>query len=172
MTFFANLLAAVLAAAPHGSSYAPESGEQLEARYASIVQDAILVGRERPLPGLSARQTAVVLLAVAHRESGFAGDVDAGKCADTARGRCDRGRAVCLLQVQARSSEERAELAGDRRACFRRGLAILAAGHSMCRKAPYAVFAGGMCESAAAVKGSKEIAGFVRRWMTRVEGGT
>jgi hypothetical protein len=164
------LLSLVYAAAPHGSSYAPESGEEQEARYVEIVKDAMAVAREQPLPGYSKRQTAVIILAVAHRESAFARDADLGPCTRTADGRCDYGRAVCLMQVQAATRERKAELAADRRECFRAGVSLIRQGFKVCPREPYAVFAGGSCEHPKAVASGREIQVFVRRWLARVEG--
>ena len=58
-----------------------ETESQRVSRYASIASDIhATVDKIGPLPGLDARQSAVLLLAVAVGESGLAPDADLGPC--------------------------------------------------------------------------------------------
>lgn len=161
MLTVAIVAALIHAAAPRGSSYSPhETAEDRATRYTMIALDVLTVtASERPLPGLSRDQTALVLLGVADHESGFALDVDVGPCVDTHKGRCDGGLAVGLMQI----------LRGprDRREMFRRGLEILRMSHKMCPAEPFAIYAGGSCERESAVKAGAELRAYARKWRDR-----
>src|SRR5512139_1111558 len=102
-----------------------ETDDAKRARLTSIAEDAAAVALDpdvRPLFAgpLGREATAAAILAVAYHESGFAADVDSGRCyrVGAFKSRCDHGRAVCLMQIQ------NADIA-DRRECFRVGLAGL-----------------------------------------------
>lgn len=171
MLTVAVLAALIHAAAPRGSSYAPhETAEERSERYTWIALDVLVVSAsEPPLPGLSREQTALVLLAVADHESGFAADVDSGDCAATHLGRCDGGRAVGLMQVLHRGPADRAALR-DRRAMFRRGLEVLRVSHRTCPRSPFAVYAGGSCERPSALAAGAELAAYAGAWRDRALG--
>lgn len=71
-------------------------------------------------------------LAVAWHESAYAPDVDLGPCYRAREtGRCDGGRAKCILQIQGYP-----EVEGDRRACVRIGLRAIFGSLSRCRANP------------------------------------
>jgi hypothetical protein len=96
---------------------------------------------------------------VTFHESGWAHDVDAGRCY---RGpgyekRCDSGRAVCLAQLQL-PRRERDRVAGDRRACLTRGLEAIRRSLATCAKStPPHRFAGLSGSCSRGLAGSRRI---------------
>lgn len=164
---FQTLLASfIFLAAPRPSSYDPtETPEAMRARYASIADDVIAVtAAAEPLRGWTREGTALALLAIAHHESGFAGDVDRGQCKATAAGRCDGGLSVCLLQLHSRNPRERAVWAGDRRACLREGLRRARNARWGC-SVEWQAYASGRCDGGAQT--GRELAEYVGRWHAR-----
>lgn len=131
---------------PDASSRCETRAEQ-EERLAEIAADALSVA--------GSPDEALLILAVAEHESGFAIDVDKGPCRE---GTCDSGAAFCMLQVHA-DREHGAELFKDRRMCFREGLTALRRSRGQCRKEPapfqFSAYASGTCE--AGHKGSAEL---------------
>jgi hypothetical protein len=153
---------AVLVALAPPDRYAPlqalpgwsETPAEREARYRTIAADLdAVIAAAPPLFGGAGgkRETAALILAVAHHESGFAPDVDLGPCYRGRDGRslrCDAGRAACVMQVRGTPEEQR-ELFADRRRCFREGLRLLRRSLSACSKLPpskrLAAYASGSC---------------------------
>ena len=129
-----------------------ESTEELNARLESIAEDAFAVA-----PTVD---DALLILAVAQHESGFALDVDKGPCR---AGTCDSGRAACMMQIHA-STQRRAELFADRRECFRVGLAALKSSMASCREndeaTKLAQYASGTC-----LRGKKGARELHRGWL-------
>lgn len=122
-----------------------ESVEERRSRYVAIaidLEDA--VAEAEPLPGMSRARTAAVALGIAYMESGFARDADVGPCV-AGPGRCDRGRAACLMQVQA-PEHRRAELWADRKLCFMAGLDVARRSMNACR-GELTAYVGGVCTS-------------------------
>jgi hypothetical protein len=95
------LLAAMTAWMPMKNHARSETPEVTEARYQQIAEDIAQVALdpdETPLfLGEDGRvKTALLLLSVALHESGFRGDVDAGKCKPY---ECDHGKAFSMWQL-------------------------------------------------------------------------
>jgi hypothetical protein len=140
-----------------------ESSAERRERYASIAADVEAVVSEPGAPAVLGNrlEAATLLTAVAFHESGFARDVDLGPCyrgADGRGARCDSGRAVCLVQIQARAARDRDELQRDRRACLRRGLRAIATSLATCKSnSPQHRLAGLSGSCSRGLKGSREI---------------
>jgi hypothetical protein len=155
----ADTLYALLVVTPIVSSppSMPETRDQQMARLWSIAEDAVAVaGEDHPADAL-------LILAVAQHESGFALDVDRGPCR---AGTCDGGLAACMLQIQSQSSKVRAHLFADRRYCFSVGLQALK--HSRIAECPqdelqFAAYAGGSCARGA--RGSRDLYNFWQAWL-------
>ena len=113
-----------------------ETVDARAARYASIARDIAAEG--------ATTEGAALLLAVTWHESGWAHDVDTGRCyrGPGWEGRCDSGRAVCIAQLQVgRRDQEKART--DRRTCLRLGLQGIRRSLATCRtSAPMHRFAG------------------------------
>lgn len=128
-----------------------ETSEARLARYRSIAADVADVAGDR--------DGAALLLAVTWHESGWAHDVDTGRCwrGPGWESRCDAGRAVCIAQIQApRRERERART--DRRACLRMGLAAIRRSLATCRtSAPPHRFAGLSGSCSRGLAGSRRI---------------
>jgi hypothetical protein len=95
------LLAAMTAWMPLKNHARSETPEVTEARYQQIAEDVALIALdpdEAPLfQGEDGRvKTALLLLSVALHESGFRGDVDAGRCKPY---ECDHGKAFSMWQL-------------------------------------------------------------------------
>jgi hypothetical protein len=95
------LLAAMTAWMPMKNHARSEAPEVTEARYQQIAEDVALIALdpdEAPLfQGEDGRvKTALLLLSVALHESGFRGDVDAGRCKPY---ECDHGKAFSMWQL-------------------------------------------------------------------------
>jgi len=133
VTLVDAVLGVMLSLSPPSSwSALPGHAETVDARrerYASIARDIAAEGRDR--------DGSALLLAVAWHESGFAHDVDVGRCyrGKGWEGRCDAGRAVCLTQLQL-PRREREEARTDRRTCLRLGLAKVRKSLATCRHLP------------------------------------
>jgi hypothetical protein len=100
-TLTSYLLAAMTAWMPMKNHARSEAPEVTEARYQQIAEDIAQVALdpdEAPLfQGEDGRvKTALLLLSVALHESGFRGDVDAGKCKPY---ECDHGKAFSMWQL-------------------------------------------------------------------------
>lgn len=125
-----------------------ESIEQQHARLESIANDAATVAKSHP-------DAALLILAVADHESGFAIDVDKGPCR---HGTCDGGHAACMMQIQA-GAERRTKLFGDRKLCFTEGLKWLTMSRRACGKLrpedQFSQYASGTCLGGQ--KGSREL---------------
>ncbi len=160
-TLSAAVLAVMLQIAPPEKARAlpghEETDDARRDRYASIAEDIAATGGDR--------EGAALLLAVAFHESGFAHDVDTGRCY---RGpgyerRCDSGRAVCLVQLQL-PRLEREEARTDRRACLTRGLAAIRRSLATCAKSiPAHRFAGLSGSCSRGLAGSRRIYGIRER---------
>ena len=128
-----------------------ETTEVRAERYASIARDIAAEGHTR--------EGAALLLAVTWHESGWAHDVDVGRCY---RGpgwekRCDAGRAVCIAQLQL-PRPQREEARTDRRTCLRMGLVAVRRSLAVCRRsAPPHRFAGLSGSCSRGLRGSREI---------------
>jgi hypothetical protein len=95
------LLAAMMAWMPVRNHARIEAADVTEARYEQIATDIAQIALdpdEAPLfPGEDGRvKTGLLLLSVAFHESGFRGDVDAGKCKPY---ECDHGKAFSMWQL-------------------------------------------------------------------------
>jgi hypothetical protein len=148
---FALLLLVRVVAPPSGTT---ETRDELVARLRSIAVDAAAASNESPADAL-------LILAVAQHESGFALDVDKGPCRP---GTCDGGHAACMLQIWA-GPERRAALFADRQLCFRTGLHALK--HARLAECPapemqFAGYAGGGCSRGA--RGSRELYAAWLQW--------
>lgn len=124
-----------------------ESEEQTRARYREIAATIAEVAQEDPaIPGgLSDRDEAALLLAIAIGETGLARDADVGPCFRGVEGgasyasRCDRGRAASVWQVHGwrrpdGSVVTTAELFADRKLAARRDLVVARGSLWLCRK--------------------------------------
>jgi len=175
------LLALMFAFAPPDKAWQapshPETVAQRKARYADIARDiAAVVKAAKPLPGLTRRQTAGLLLAVAIGESGLAADADLGPCYRAREtGRCDGGLAVGLWQTWVPPVHQPVYWR-DRQRAARLALQRLRLSMGACRRsAPryrLAAYASGSCQSRAGRRGSASRWGlFVRlmAWRPRRE---
>lgn len=157
-TLFAVLLSLSIVGPPKGQT---ESTEALRVRLESIADDASAVAKTDA--------DALLILAVAEHESGFALNVDRGPCRP---GTCDNGQAACMMQIHA-NAERRAELFADRRECFRVALAALHSSAVACKSLPpeerFAAYASGGCISTAGRKSSRELFALWRKWRSRFE---
>lgn len=143
---------------------ARETQEEALARYHSIASDALDVAfleEERPLFGgaewTGRARTALLILSVALKESGFRKDVDLGK-GKMAKG--DNGRSVCLMQlnlgtgtVPVKDAEvgswDAAAVLGDRKKCFRAALHLMRRSFHSCGgplQGRLAAYASGSCD--------------------------
>jgi len=146
MDLSAAILAALLALAPHDRQRPPpgwqETRDAYEARLGSIAGDIAAAAE-------GSRERAVKLIGVAWHESGFAADVDAGRCANESAGRCDGGRAVSLWQLQDRDRERREVYRGNRREAAREALRRIERSERACAAngpmEALAIYAGGTC---------------------------
>lgn len=128
-----------------------ETVDARTARYRSIAADIAAEGRDR--------DGAALLIAVTWHESGWAHDVDTGRCyrGPGWEGRCDAGRAVCIAQIQA-GRRDREEARTDRRTCLRMGLAGVRRSLATCRTStPQHRFAGLSGSCARGLAGSRRI---------------
>lgn len=139
-----------------------ESEDTRRERYASIAADIAAVS--------SGASDAAVLLGVTYHESGWAPDVDAGRCyrGPGWEARCDAGRAVCIAQLQL-PREAREEARTDRRACLRRGLAAARQSVARCRSAaPAHRYAGLSGSCARGLAGSRRIHALIERMRAKL----
>ena len=161
MTLAEAVLQVMLVLSPPDRWTALPGHEETEAarhaRYASIATDIAATAPDLP--------DAARLLAVAFHESGFAHDVDTGRCyrGPGYEARCDGGRAVCLVQLQLpRRQRERART--DRRTCLELGLAGIKRSLATCRTAtPPHQYAGLSGSCSRGLAGSRRIFALVRR---------
>lgn len=141
-----------------------ETCEQRTERYHALAEAAVGVAldpAEAPLwGGHDGRvRTAVTLLALSFKESGWARDVDEGPCYQDPRNprHCDGGRSACVMQIHigAGATPEgwtQADLFADRRKCFAAGLHAVRRSFGACRRARnapehlLAAYASGVCE--------------------------
>lgn len=131
-----------------------EPADAARLRYAQIAADVEAVAAE-----MHGNDTeAAMMVAIAYHESGLRADVDDGRV----RG---GGRDTCIMQVRPRNPKEADELATDRKACFRRGLALVRNSLRVCRKNKreerFAAYASGSCDRGLAE--SRGIAAIVDR---------
>lgn len=175
MTPFLLLYSLILAASPPELADRPQPGgthesvDERRIRMADIAADAWHVARiDPPLPGRSRVETAIVLLAMSAHESGFRYDVDSGQCAPH---ECDNGAAKCLLQIHPANDEERAEITSSRVGCFRVGLRRLRGSIRTCTEpgTALAIYAGGSCDSEAAIAESRAHLATIRAWLRRAQ---
>lgn len=201
------VLGIIMMVSPVGQRWSyPEANNETEvereARYRSIASDLLTVVYdpvEKPLlarnDSVYARaKTALVLLAIASRESGFRRDVDFG-VGKYARG--DQGRSWCLMQVQLGAPNEKTgksptrivldektggyawaydgktgyggeDLVKDRKACFRAALHMVRVSFNACWNLPaeerLRVYAAGHCGEEGS-KASRNRMGLAQRWM-------
>jgi hypothetical protein len=163
------LFAAALAFAPPDRTPQfpshPETVEQRTERYQAIASDIFAVAfdpKAEALPGLTRRQSAALMLAVAIGESHLAPDADLGPCYRKGklwRTRCDSGWAVGIMQTRVHPAHQEAYF-NDRRKALRLGHQRLRQSLSMCRHlAPLtrlAAYGSGSCN-----RGKK---GAAKRW--------
>lgn len=166
---YATMLALVPPARAWQSPTHPETIEQRTERYHAIAVTIHAVAFDpsrSPLPGMSRRQSAGMLLAVAIGESGLALDTDRGPCyrGGRYRTRCDSGRAASMWQLWEREPLERLRYFGDRRAAAVEAHNRIGRSLNACRTLPraqqLAAYGAGYCESDAGKRGS------VVRWAT------
>lgn len=134
-----------------------ETTEARTARYGAIAEAIADVGETPDGAGL--------LLAVSFHESGWAADVDAGRCyrGPGWEARCDSGRAVCLVQLQL-PRREREKARTDRRTCLSMGLAAIRRSLSTCASStPPHRFAGLSGSCSRGLAGSRRIHAIRRR---------
>lgn len=106
---------------------------------------APVLEKSAPLPGLSERETAALILVVAWEESRFENVIG------------DHGAAVCPMQIHyVYAPEPRALLVGSLTACVHRGLEFMRSSFGACRGAPLARYCGG-CNPAARRKSAERI---------------
>lgn len=155
-TLYALLIATNIAAPPAGMT---ETEDEKKLRLRSIADDAAFVANDDP-------SDALLILAVAHHESGFALDVDKGPCR---AGTCDGGHAACMMQIWSNDPKERARLFADRRACFEKGLKALHNSRDLCGPGElvFSAYAAGSCISEAGHKGSRELYRYWLNWQGR-----
>jgi hypothetical protein len=123
-----------------------ETVEQKTARYQSIAQDLYDVVYDPdadPVYGgpNGRRRTALLMLAIAFHESGFAHDVDIGPCyrgRDGQSARCDHGKSACVMQLHVGEGTtpegySQADLFADRKKCFRAALARIRSSLGECK---------------------------------------
>lgn len=163
ITLSALALAAMLALAPTETHRPPpgwqEAPEAIRARYEAIAADVGAVAQSR--------EDVALLVGVAWHESGFAADVDAGRCYQIGkwRGRCDGGRAVSLWQLQSGAAESRERWRTDRRAAATRALAVLRWSLRTCG-GRLTAYASGSCSKGH--QGAAELAHYVARVAARL----
>jgi len=163
------LVAAMLSWVPL-RAHTDESAADAQARYESIARDVaavVLDSGEEPLfggPGGRA-QTALLMLSVASYESSYRKEVDDG------RGRGDRGRSYCLMQIHVGNGTtpegwSGAELVEDRQRCFRAALHFLRGSFGICHRLPIddrlSAYATGRCVENASISRSR--VGRARTW--------
>ena len=153
---------------PHSWPQGVESQEVRLDRYRAIARTIDEVVRDPgvrlPFSGSEAqRNTTVLLLTIAHHESGFRRDVDVGPCE---KGWCDGGRSACLLQVMVGRGTtpegwSKADLFADRRKCVLAGLRQVRQSFGGCRHLDRALwltqYASGGCLSEEGRKRSQEM---------------
>jgi hypothetical protein len=137
-----------------------EREQDAQVRYVAIASDVLMVAFdpvEKPLfsgDAWTARsKTALLMLSVALKESGFRKDVDFGE-GPQARG--DNGRSVCLMQINVGAglvplpgepgTWRADDLLKDRKKCFRAGLHMIRRSFHACPGAPLAAYASGTCD--------------------------
>jgi hypothetical protein len=166
--FIPWLVAVITSWAPPGRPQmtypdATETAEEAVARYRSIASDALDVAydeSEAPLFGgaewRARADTALMLLAVALKESGFRKDVDTG-LGKMAKG--DGGRSVCLMQINVGTGTVPVDgvigtwgadtLLQDRKNCFRAALHLMRRSFRQCQGGSdlrLAAYASGSCD--------------------------
>jgi hypothetical protein len=164
MDLTAAILAALLTLAPHDRQRPPAGWEESHpaylARLASIAADIDAAAEHD-------REHAIKLIGVAWHESGFAADVDAGRCAHEDRGRCDGGRAASLWQLQDRDRERLQVFRTDRREAAREALRRIERSERACAaNAPgerLAAYAGGVCDLLSAKAAARSLWASVER---------
>ncbi len=115
-----------------------ETVQERHSRYEIIAKDVEAVLEEKgSFPGMDRADSVALTLAVIYHESGFARDVHLGPCY---RGpgwekRCDSGRAVCLMQVQASPATSK-RIAADTQECIRWGVSAINYSLKLCKESP------------------------------------
>jgi hypothetical protein len=166
---FALLLATPIKPPPADQAESPEDQRN---RLEAIAHDAADVARQaNPGDPVAQARDALLLLAVAHHESGFARDFDIGPCRPNT---CDHGAAACMLQIHGGSKPANQALFDDRWFCFRLGLHYLH--HSRLAECPgeelqFVAYAGGSCAFEARL-GSKELYAYWQTWLQRYAAAT
>jgi hypothetical protein len=139
-----------------------ETAEQKSARYQSIAEDLYDVVYDPDVEPVYAgpkgrRRTALLVLAIAFHESGFAHDVDIGPCylgKDGTSARCDHGKSACVMQLHIGEGTTpegytQADLFADRKKCFRAALARIRSSLGECKhldeKHRLNAYASGVC---------------------------
>ena len=160
-----------------------ETAEQKIERYKSIAQDLYDVVYDPEVepvyPGSKGRaRTALLMVAIAFHESGFAHDVDIGPCyrgRDGQSARCDHGRSACIMQMHIGGGTTpegytQAELFADRKKCLRSALARIRSSMGECKaldeKHRLNAYASGVCTRGD--EQSEELASFVEKFAARV----
>jgi hypothetical protein len=161
------ILSALLTLSPRPSAFLPpgwaETPAEHRARLTSIAADVAAVARTQT--------EAAILLGIAYHESGFAPDVDAGRCY-RGRGwerRCDGGRAVSLWQLQEGDAEKREAMRTSRRAAAVEALRRAAGSMKACRgQGPaLALYAGGACHRGH--RAARELDASIRRALRAID---
>jgi len=153
--------------------WAETPGERLS-RYNLIAYDvaraALDACQKHAKPRVCARWYINVALAIAHHESDFAPDVDAGKCYRGKDGkslRCDSGNAHSIWQVHPMEPGDGARFDNSRYEAVRAAMGIVVRSLHECRLRPkedqYAVYAGGGCQYRMAVIRSQELYRYIER---------
>jgi len=132
------LVTAMLSWVPLHAHAPVESADDARGRYESIARDVaavVLDGGEEPLFGGSSgrSETAILMLSVASFESSFRKSVDEG------RGRGDKGRSYCLMQIHVGAGTTSEgwsgpDLVENRQWCFRAALHMLRGSFGACHK--------------------------------------
>ena len=170
MSLQVPVFVALLALSPRPSAHPlpgwAETVEEHRARLASFATDVAAVARTRAEAG--------ILIGIAWHESGFAPDVDAGKCY-LERGwksRCDAGRAISAWQLQGGFTEDREVWRTSRRAAATEALRRVHRSLGACQKnepdTRLAAYASGRCTTGH--KAARELHAAVKKALSLMPG--
>lgn len=173
-----------MAAAPQLPGW-EETAEQKQERYEAIASDLYQVVYDPAVQPLfrgpkGRAQTAVLVLGVAHHESGFAKDVDIGPCyrKGSHSMRCDGGQSACVMQMRigagtTREGWTQEDLFADRKKCFTAGINHMRRSFRACSFAPQELwltaYAGGTCSNRVGMRRSRELFGQGHTFASRAE---
>lgn len=162
---------------PGWDETAIQRAERYEA-VASDLADVIYAPDTKPLFGgsLGRARSAVLVLAIAYHESGFAPDVDKGPCYRGKAGgsaRCDHGKSACLMQIRigdgtTQEGWTQKELFEDRKKCFSAGINLIRRSMAACRNLEERhrlnAYASGVCSKGH--KGSEGLVNLMHQFMS------